>query len=308
MANLPNLVKAKTAFLDRTSNDILIGLDSLDDQIRKLLIKVLDDLDRRSGALILNESNAERLIRLNKEVGDVLKSKKYQSVIDKYLASFDRVDEFTAEITKDVTGTGVAIKSLVNPARTAIVDMVGKSLGSPVNIDSQVTQPIQRILFKHLLTGTPLADARAEINTFIGQDATRGPMARWAGQLAKDSLFQYDGAVQKEVATAIELDAFFFVGGIQDNSRPGCIHMVGAPDDVKVPYGSGKSRVFRTEVNRFKDIVLPGGGFRLDDIPKIIARNSGDRGWNPATTPESYLMYRNGYNCNHQAIPYKIPK
>ena len=58
--------------------------------------------------------------------------------------------------------------------------------------------------------------------------------------------------------------------------------------------------------NRFQDIALESGGFRKKDISLIIQRNKYDGGWDPDTTEDNYYAKRNGINCRHFIVPYRI--
>jgi hypothetical protein len=130
--------------------------------------------------------------------------------------------------------------------------------------------------------------------------------SRYLTQITRDSINQYDGTIQQKVSEEIGLDGFMFVGSVQDNSRPGCVHMTGIPEPVNICVGSGKNRKCTLTANRFQDIALESGGFRKSDIGLIIQRNKNDKGWDPDTTEENYYSKRNGFNCRHFVVPYRI--
>lgn len=287
------------------------AIRNLEGDLYRRLIKLLGDLDTSGGGFLSSDRNISMLSRFSTEVEAILTSGDFNSAARTWASTFDDIDELNGSIFNTLTGqiTTDTIGSLVGPVREGLVNDLVSRLTDYPNLRAEIALPLRQTMMRNIILGTTYKEAEQSLRLFLGQDPERlGHINRWAIQLTRDSLNQYDGASQKKIADDIGLDAFMFVGSLQDNSRLGCRHMVKAPAKIRysVTTGRGKNRktTIKVEENRFADIVMQDGGFRMEDIPIIIERNQGDSGWNPNTTENTYLAYRNGYNCNHNAVPY----
>lgn len=93
----------------------------------------------------------------------------------------------------------------------------------------------------------------------------------YAGQIARDSLFQYNGTIQDNIGQKYNLTKFIYVGGLVKESRPFCKHLAGL--DRKID---------------------------IEEIPELVKRYP--EGLVPNTTRENFPTYRGGYNCLHNVM------
>jgi len=297
--SLLNLVKAKDRILLNADELLDRALRELDRDIYLLIVETLHELRKDGDSYVFNSANERKILEVRKEIE--ARISKFKSPLEKYITSFNDLDDINLQIFNSV---GVfnrrAAERLLGPVRVGMVKSISDAV-SPTQIKNNVAPVVQRVLYKNVLLGTTFGEARTEFQILTGQGPQAGLASRYATQITRDAILQYDGTVQKKVSEEIALDAFMFVGGLQDNSRPSCIHMVNAPDPVEICVG----KKCQMEKNRFADIVLSNGGFLKKDIPLIIQRNENDRGWIPGTNEETYFTNRNGYNCRHQIVPFK---
>ena len=126
------------------------------------------------------------------------------------------------------------------------------------------------------MRGTPSTQLKTELHDFIiGQKGKMGQLERWSGQITRDALSQYDGAVNDMVREEYNLNAFRYIGSLVTDSRPQCIRWV----QKKV--------------------------LRYDELTKELA-DPRNRGQIPGTNKDNFGTYKGGYNCRHQAIPFRL--
>ena len=216
----------------------------------------------------------------------ISKNKEYQSGIREYIRDFDQIDKLNKQMHSTLNGlnidkiikiAGQAKGELTSKVATGIVGEIHKNLTGEA-LRSQFTKQVQKVVFDNVLLGTPFSRAREILKDYIvGKKDSIGQLERWAGQITRDSISQYDGQINAMVQEEYELNAYQYVGGIKTNSRPQCIRW-----------------------KRKK--ILP-----IDELDKELAwARSNGHGMIPGTTVSNFAVYRGGYNCRHQAYPIRI--
>lgn len=304
--SLTNLLTAKDRILVGAESRFTDSVKVVERDLLERILQALAGADRSGGRFDPDSpENQELLMRLGREVERRLQSNAMARPVDRYLTAFRDLDDVNAQIftiTGDIKLNAAA--QLIGQVRAGMIDGVITKIATPKNIGSQVAPLIRQVAYKHILLGTTYKQAETEFRALLGQSGQTGILERYTTQIVRDTLNQYDGVVQMKLTKELDFNAFMFAGSIIETSRPACIHMVNAPNAVTICKGRGKSRVCQLERNRFADIVLPDGGFLIEDIPKIINRNQNESGWISDTTADTYFENRNGYNCRHQVVPF----
>ena len=216
----------------------------------------------------------------------ISKNKQYRSEIRKYIRSFDQIDVLNKLLHSEVNNLDIdRIIKIAGRAKGYVTKEVATGIVGEIHVNlteralrSQFTKQVQKVVFDNVLLGTPFSRAREILKKYIvGEKGEIGQLERWAGQITRDSISQYDGQINAMVQEEYELNAYQYVGGIKTNSRKQC-------------------KEWR------KKKILP-----IDTLQKEIdwAKSSGS-GMVPGTTVSNFAVYRGGYNCRHQAYPVRI--
>lgn len=226
--------------------------------------------------------------RFEKRLTDAIqRNAGYKSEIRKYMTNFDTMDLLNTKIHKVLNKINISgvIKLANKQQRELVGGVVEKVVGEiskfPENMlgnemREQFTKPVKKVLYQNIMQGKSQSAAKKALHDFIiGEKGKIGSLERWSGQIARDSLSQYDGAVNDLVRKEFDLNGFKYIGSLVKDSRPQCVRWV-----------------------------------RMREIPiKILPRelaNSTNRGQIPGTNVSNFATYRGGYNCNHQAIAIRI--
>lgn len=226
--------------------------------------------------------------RFEKRLSDAIeKNVAYRSEIRKYMTNFDKMDKLNIQVHKKLNGINIekVIKLANKQQRELVGGVVEKVVGEigrfPENMlgaemREQFTKPVKKVLYQNIMQGVPQTKAKEALHNFIvGKKGKIGQLERWSGQIARDTLNQYDGAVNDMVRKEFDLDGFQYVGSLVKDSRPQCVRWV-----------------------RMKQIAIK-------DLPRELA-NSTNRGQIPGTTKDNFGTYRGGYSCQHSAIPIRM--
>jgi hypothetical protein len=132
---------------------------------------------------------------------------------------------------------------------------------------------------QHVTTGISIKDSQRILNNWnkgetVGNVRPVINLQRYATQIARDSSYQYHGAINEVIAQEYKLDSFIYTGDLIRDSRPLCQHLV---------------RLRRT--------------IKLDEMPALIKKYP--QGLYPNTSKKNFIQLRGGYNCRHSAFAVK---
>lgn len=276
-SELSKLIRKKLAIMDNADEDFLNSLQPTENAIQKSVMGIINKFDVVDGRLVNNDTNLQLLTALNKEVKKILRDSTYTKKIEPYLRDFDKITDLTFEI-QDI-GNGIkGTKVNANPIKKQAVDDLVIGLTSPDNVDTNLVKPIRDAMFNAIVLGQGQQETRKQLELLItGSGQRSGILKRYAGQIARDSINQYDGTVNGVIAREYGLNAYRYVGSLVDDSRPQCVRWVGKE-------------------------VLP-----FDTLSSEITwANNNGKGMIPGTTPQNFAVFRGGYNCRHAAIPFRL--
>jgi len=246
--------------------------------------------NRLSGETFLTRGSlaATAVNRFEKRMSDAIgKNIAYKSEIRKYMTNFDVMDRLNTKIHRGLNGIDIkGIIKLANKQKRELVGgtvekVVGEISRFPQNMlgdemREQFTKPVKKILYENIMQGKSATAAKKSLHDFIiGEKGKIGQLERWSGQIARDTLSQYDGAVNDMVRKQFDLNGFKYVGSLVKDSRPQC--------------------------KRWR---------AMKEIPiEILAKelaNPTNRGLIPGTNKDNFATYRGGYSCRHSAYPIRI--
>jgi len=276
----------------------LYELDSLFKEVRKVqrnsFKEAVDfyiaEKNRTADKTFLQKGSlaATSVNRFEKRMSDAIeRNLGYRSEIRKYMTNFDMMDRLNTKIHRGLNKIDIkGVIKLANKQKRGLVGgtvekVVGEIGRFPQNMlgnemREQFTKPVKKILYEGIMQGKSQTAAKKALHDFIvGDKGKIGQLERWSGQIARDTLSQYDGAVNDLVRKEFDLNGFKYIGSLVRDSRPQCVRWRGMKE-------------------------IP-----MSILPAELA-NPTNKGQIPGTTKDNFGTYRGGYNCNHSAIPIRI--
>lgn len=259
----------------RLERKLLRSMEDIEKEIFALVQRLIREFDIQNGQFVPDDRSRALLTTLNKEIRKIVERSAIESEVSKFIDDFDQIDRNIRLIQEQVNGIEVP-KSIFNNQRQWAIDTTINSLLES-NINLRFINPVKQLLYSRVSFGGSVVDAERQLRTLvIGDEKNFGVLRRWIGQVARDSINEYQGVINQQIKTEYELNAIRYVGGLLEDSRPQCVRWV-------------------------KEF---GGLIKDDQLEAEIrwAYNNGS-GMKPDTNPTNFCVKRGGYNCIHDAIP-----
>lgn len=277
-----NLKELESALqeLGRIMDDSVIGVsdaaEKAQQEIYAAATAMLNRFATQDGRFTGTDNYRARLNLLEDEINKVLDNI-YAPAISDYLDTFSTIEETNIALHKSYNDLEVDVKKLA-PARRLVYDRTRYYLKQ--GIRESYVMPAKLLLMQQVTTGITLEDAEKQLRQWDQGKYTTGNapagrpapnLQRYAVQLSRDSLYQFDGQINNIVKNEYDLNAFIYVGDIIEDSRPLCRHLV-----------SLHRKIFTSELPEL-----------LQQFPE---------GLYPDTNEDNFMVYRGGFSCRHQTF------
>lgn len=244
--------------------------------IYTLLQNELATFDIVDGRFVQNQPIARKISIIERRINEIL-AQRYNPSVANYLSVYDIVDTGVKYLHKEVNDITVTDNDIKN-VRASVYNQAEVYLTKSV-ADAYV-QPAKFLLMQTVTHGQTIKQAQSMLKNWNDGELGNGKLATgvrnprlqaYAGQIARDSLFQYNGTIQDNIGQRYGLKNFIYVGGLVKESRPFCRHLVGLKRKISI-----------------------------DEVPRLVERYP--EGLVPNTTRENFPTYRGGFNCLHNVM------
>ena len=276
------LLMEKLDILENADNQLVQGIAATLRSIYRALLRFIDRMEIKDGNFVNSDTNNSLLLSLRRTIRRIFEESTYRRKVEQFIEKFDRMEVLNRVLLgriNDIEITGIN----VNAEKKAIVEGVIDGLLSDDIIKSKFGNPIQSILFTNITNGANVTETKTALRNLVQGTGFEREVSR----IATDGMSQFQGTINKAIIDKYELDGFMIVGSLIATSRENCVDMIN---------GSGA----------FKDLAIRPGVYARADIPAIIEIAKRRGGWNPATTAETYMIYKNGFNERHGFIGIRL--
>jgi hypothetical protein len=256
------------------------SLPATEQRIFGALSKHVQKFSSDGERFVFDDGNVLLTNQVEKIILDAIQGSTYPKDVNGFLRNFETLKQFNLDIHQSVNDLSPdELSELINPVQRATVEQTLQGLtGSGVS--TNFIEPIRTGIFQNIVAGSTKSDLEAYLKRYIlGTPEVDGTLSRYVKQVSRDALNQFDGQVNAKIANEFGLDAYRYVGSLIEDSRPQCRRWVAM------------------------------GVIQTKDLPDEIAwMNANGTGAIPGTSPDTFSIYRGGYNCRHSAIPFKLTK
>lgn len=248
----------------------------LERQLWKLIRDFILGLDTKKGLVLKGSDskfNKSEVAKLNSKIEDFLRKSGYTKSVRRFLTNFDELDSNIIKLHQDTNKIKVKKNLLSVIKKTAITKVTSDLVGASLNISMK--DPIREVLFDAVVTGGSLTDILRNVRQqIITTEGNKSLLLRHVTQISRDALQQYNGRQHNAIRREFGLNALLYVNSLVKDSRPQC------------------RRWRRMEIIKYSE---------LDSEIQWAYRNG--KGMIPKTTKETFIKFRGGYACRHEAIP-----
>lgn len=279
MAEIDKLINEGENINENASSKFESSVQAIELALANEIRKLFKNVDVTGGKISSNKKSLEFLAGLEKRIMTALKESGYNSRVSELLKNFDKIKENTIKIQSVANGINIADASLTGIQKLEVQNTIDKLLGSGVN--GQFVAPMRQALYRNIALGGSIADAEKIIEDYIiSKGNNKSILNRYIGQVARDSISQFDGMIQGVIGTELGLNDYLYAGSIIKDSRCQCVYWV-------------EKRILPREE-------------LIDEINTALNKGSlgGCRcsGMIPGTSIDTFATFRGGYNCRHRAI------
>lgn len=281
------LLEKGDGLMSESENDFLKVVKSSESVLFEEIIKIFKIADISSGKLKTSEKTTQFLLTLENRIRAALDKSGYNEGVRDLLKNFDAIKQNNIALQKGLNGTDIAIKSLNDIQKLEVANTTEKLVGQGISRDLII--PIQEGLYRSVALGASVDDTEQLIrNYIISTDDKDSTLLRYAGQVATDSLHQFDGTIQGAISEELGFDNWIYAGSLVKDSRGQCQHWV-------------KKGIILAE-DLEDDINFALDGKKFSDADRACS------GMIPGTTTASFSSNRGGYRCRHRCLATNLKK
>lgn len=273
-----DLIDEKENLLNKADDDFFSDWGLLELALFAVIWKYVSSFQTQDGKFVFDDDAVAKVAAMNQVTAAAIQGTTYPEKVRRYMAVFGPVTDLNAEIHARVNGMSVAeLEKLLSVVQRQNVAITLNGL-TGAGINTEFIEPMKIGIYRNIVAGATVTDMERWIRNYIVSNQERvGRFQKYAGQIARDALFQYDGLVNSLVSENIGANAYYYVGGLVKDSREQCIRW------------DAKGYLLKSELQAEINWAYRNGA-----------------GMIPGTTPENFTIYRGGYNCRHTAVPFKI--
>lgn len=263
--------------MDSVVDGVHLSSEEAQQLIYEIILEQLNQFEVKDGRFVTTQNYAARLAVITRKINEVL-GDVYEPSIKEYLAAFFTIDQTNTLLHRSYNQLEIE-KELYTPIRKAIYNQAEYYLTS--GLQDAYIQPAKFLLMQAVSSGMSIKDAERLMRNWnegtysdgakLASDRPTPRLQTYATQLARDSMFTYQGTIQEVIKDRYGLQKFIYTGGLVKDSRPFCKHLVS----------------LRRKIT-------------LDEIPDLVKKYPD--GLKPNTTKKNFLEVRGGYSCRHNAM------
>ena len=272
MATLNQLIDAGDHLLDAADSRLTRAVKDAEAEVFGQLMKMLDTVSVTDGKLQNNDKVEQFLLTLEDRIRAALTRAGYTDGVYQYVKNFKNIEDNVKAIHEKANGLLIADSQLAPLRRLEVANTIDKLTGSGMAKD--FINPVRQSLYRNIMFGTRIGEIEETLKQYVVSNANAdSKLMRYVKQVARDSAQQYDGSLQAAIQQEAGLNAVLYVGSLVRDSRPQCRRWVG------------------------EQVLL------IENLAEEIAwAKANGSGMIPDTTPDTFVIYRGGYNCRHRAI------
>lgn len=276
LREIESLLKDMSNGMDNKIDNINNKATSTQERIFALLIAEIDKFEIENGSYVTGQDYSKRFADIERKMNDII-TKYYTPSVVEYLKHYNEIQDLTIKQQAEYNKIDVD-KQLLNPTKQALYNQGSYYLTQ--GLADAYIQPAKFLMMQYVTKGSTVNDMRRALDRWDKGTLNTGELATdrhaprlqaYATQIARDTMYTYQGAMQDVIKKEYGLTKFIYVGNLVKDSRPFCKHLVS----------------LRRKID-------------LDEIPPLVIQYP--QGLKPDTTKKNFALYRGGFSCGHSVM------
>lgn len=252
-------------------------------EIFELLIDLIESLPQRNGKFIYEDAIKKQILLFERKVQEIFDTGSYNKAYKQIFPNIVQIEEVQRALNSYITPaeTKAIFKTDLTDLRKGFAGKIASSLGSKDALGLNVVNPLKSILYEYSSYGLTVKEAKQRLFDIAITSPKGGILERYAGQVARDSLFQFTGSVDKAIGDYIGAEDANYLGNIIRDTRPQC-------------------KRWLTTFNGF----IPGNKLKaeLKYVKKRPKEFPGYSKYLPKLSVDTFQIIRGGHNCRHRVV------
>lgn len=249
------------------------------------LIEIFNNVDISNGKLSSSPKAEEFLASLDERVFFALRQAGYGKAVKDFTGNFDAISSNVVDLQQKL-GNGIIPASDINIVKRLEVNKTIANL-TEQGMYNDFISPVRQGIYRNILFGSTVDETKELIKSYVISDNDKDSrLVRYVGQVATDSLHQYDGSINQVAKQSLGLNAVQYVGSIIEDSRAQCMKW------------TSMAIIKDSELDAEIEFALSGQRYSNKKCSGMI----------PGTNSATFCVNRGGYRCRHRAIGIRLVK
>jgi hypothetical protein len=276
------LIEGGISIMDSSEEALIEIVKKSEKELYKEIVKIFENVSITNGKLSSTEKAEQFLLNLDKIIKEAAKKSGYNKGVGKFVKDFDKVANNVKELQSQLNKINITASQIAPIQNIEVANTIETLIGT--KFSASVVAPLQQALYRNIMFGATVSDTEEFLKKYIlSTDEKESKLLRYVKQVSRDSVSQFDGALNAKVAEEVGLNAVRYSGSLIKDSRSQCRKWVN--DEILT-----LDALFELE------IVKAINGLLYYDGKK-------SSGMYENTNVANFVIYRGGYNCRHRAIP-----
>lgn len=283
MASIQQIITKGDKLMTKEENSLIRSARTSESYVYDALMEIFKNVDITNGKISSSSKADEFLASLDARIFGALKESGYGDSVQSFVNSYSAISSNVVDLHQAL-GNGLIPAKDINLIQRLEVNKTIANL-TQQGMYSSFIAPVREGLYRNIVLGATVADTEKLITDLVISNTEKeSPLTRYVGQVANDSIRQFDGSINQVAKIGLNLNATQYVGSIIQDSRAQCMKWVSM--------AIIKDDQLAAEI----DFALNKGTYSNKRCSGMI----------PGTNTINFCVNRGGYRCRHRAIPIRF--
>lgn len=285
MPTIQQLIDSGSLLISKGETKLVNSTRAAEALVYLALLEIFNNVEISNGKLSSSPKAEEFLASLDARVFYALRKSGYGKAVTDFTGNFTGISDNVVDLQQKL-GNGLIPATDINIIKRLEVNKTIANL-TEQGMYNDFIAPVRQGIYRNILYGSTVDETKELIKSYVVSNKDRDSrLVRYVGQVAADSLHQYDGSINQQAKLSLGLNAVQYVGSLIEDSRAQCqkwVSMAIIKDD---------------ELDAEIEFAITNQQYGNKKCSGMI----------PGTNASTFCVNRGGYRCRHRAIGIRLVK